>query len=166
MLSCKPFASGAIALRQNRGRVACHVVASGDNGAFAVGSKVKVVKEVKVYHAGPQYSDGLDLNGMEGVITKNVVYYQHKDTLKQLSANLPYQVQFQVEKNGKPAKLLCHLVSSSCHSCMHASAHAAILVTYCTVLCLPYAMCADQRWGAYLTQLAALTVKCLFLLLD
>lgn len=90
-------------------RVALHCVASENGSVFADGSRVKVTKSVKVYHA-PKRPEGLDLEGMEGTVTKNVVHYKGK----QLSANLPYQVVFQIERDGKPAKLICHLVSSNC----------------------------------------------------
>lgn len=93
--------------RPTRARAtAVRVVASENGSAFADGAKVKVVKSVKVYHA-PKQPQGLDLEGMEGTILKNVVNYKGK----QLSANLPYQIVFQVERDGKPAKLICHLVS-------------------------------------------------------
>lgn len=67
---------------------------------------MKVTKEVKVYHV-PQHTAGYDLFSRTGVVVKNVVYYKDK----QLSPNLPYKVQFEIEKaDGKPAKFFAHLV--------------------------------------------------------
>lgn len=108
MLTYKAHCFTSAHARPNRTRsVAVRVVASENGTAFADGTKVKVIKSVKVYHA-PKQPQGLDLEGMEGTIAKNVLNYKGK----QLSANLPYQIVFQIERDGKPAKLICHLVSS------------------------------------------------------
>lgn len=104
MLSAKPFAATSAA-RVSRNRVVSVRVVASDNGSsIEPGTKVKVTKTVKVYHA-PGQATGLDLEGMVGVVKKNVLEFKGK----QLSANLPYQVQFEVDRNGKPGKLLCHL---------------------------------------------------------
>jgi hypothetical protein len=117
MLSSKPFAATSAA-RVSRNRVVSVRVVASDNGSsIEPGTKVKVTKTVKVYHA-PGQATGLDLEGMVGVVKKNVLEFKGK----QLSANLPYQVQFEVDRNGKPGKLLCHLVSDHSQercACMH-----------------------------------------------
>jgi hypothetical protein len=107
MLSTKPFAATSAARLSRNRIVSVRVVASDNGSSIAEGAKVKVTKAVKVYHA-IGHSEGLDLQGMVGVVKKNVLEFKGK----QLSANLPYQVQFEVERNGKPGKLLCHLVSN------------------------------------------------------
>ncbi|KAF6265711.1 ferredoxin thioredoxin reductase, variable chain [Scenedesmus sp. NREL 46B-D3] len=104
MLSAKPFAATTGALVSRSRLVSVRVVASDNGSSIKEGAKVKVTKAVKVYHAAGR-SDGMDLEGMVGVVKKNVLDFKGK----QLSANLPYQVQFEVERNGKPGKLLCHL---------------------------------------------------------
>lgn len=95
--------------RSCRPRTAAVIRASaGDNGSgLAEGTKVKVTAEVKVFHA-PKQPNGIDLAGKEGVIVKNVANYKDK----QLSPNLPYKVQFQLEAEGAPAKFFAHLVSA------------------------------------------------------
>jgi hypothetical protein len=82
--------------------------ASGEGGngtGIAEGTKVKVTAEVKVYHA-PKQADGINLQGKEGVIVKNVAYYKDKH----LSPNLPYKVEIDIGNGGKP-KFFVHLVS-------------------------------------------------------
>eukprot|EP00878_Enallax_costatus_P001387 GHUV01001537.1.p1 GENE.GHUV01001537.1~~GHUV01001537.1.p1 ORF type:complete len:114 (+),score=23.12 GHUV01001537.1:130-471(+) len=105
MLAQRPQCFRPATSRPARSRsAAVRVVASENGTAFADGTKIKVVKSVKVYHA-PKQTQGLDLEGMEGTVVKNVLNYKGK----QLSANLPYQIVFQIERDGKPAKLICHL---------------------------------------------------------
>lgn len=82
--------------------------ASGDAGngtGIPEGAKVRVTAEVKVFHA-PKHTAGLELQGKEGVIVKNVNYYKDKH----LSANTPYKVQIDLEDGGK-GKFFVHLVS-------------------------------------------------------
>lgn len=139
MLSAKPFAATSAA-RVSRNRVVSVRVVASDNGSsIAEGAKVKVTKTVKVYHAIGR-SDGLDLEGMVGIVKKNVLNFKGK----QLSANLPYQVQFEVERNGKPGKLLCHLVSNDSQlqfACMHLQG------CYCwQPYMLVYLMCCASMW--------------------
>lgn len=91
-------------------RARCVAVrADGGNGAqegLAAGTKVRVKSEVRVYHA-PKKADGLDLQGKEGVIAANTIYYKDKV----LSPNLPYKVQFALDYEGAPKKFFAHLVS-------------------------------------------------------
>lgn len=58
-----------------------------------------------MFHA-PKHTAGLELQGKEGVIVKNVNYYKDKH----LSANTPYKVQIDLEDGGK-GKFFVHLVS-------------------------------------------------------
>jgi hypothetical protein len=83
------------------------VRASTDGAGIPEGTKVKVTTEVKVYHA-PKRAEGIDLQGMEGTIAKNTIYYKGKE----LSPNLPYKVQFELDPGAK-AKFFAHLVSNS-----------------------------------------------------
>jgi hypothetical protein len=77
-----------------------------ENGSgLAEGTKVKVTTEVKVYHS-PKHADGIDLQGKEGTIAKNIAFYKDKH----LSPNLPYKVQFVLEEGAKN-KFFAHLVS-------------------------------------------------------
>ncbi|KAF8061346.1 Ferredoxin-thioredoxin reductase [Scenedesmus sp. PABB004] len=94
----------ARAARPSRAAARLQVAASANGAGLAEGARVKVVKPVMVFHA-PKHADGLQLEGMTGVIKKDVTEYKGKT----LSANLPFQVVFDVERDGKPAKLLCHL---------------------------------------------------------
>lgn len=85
------------------------VRASGEGGngtGIPEGTKVKVTAEVKVFHA-PKRAEGLDLQGMEGVVVKNINDYKGKH----LSANAPYKVQIDLGDGGKP-KFFVHLVSA------------------------------------------------------
>jgi hypothetical protein len=72
--------------------------------------KVKVTNPIKVYHA-PKHQEGIDLNGMEGTVVKDVTQYKGKV----LSANFPVEVEFilSAEPGVKPVKFKVHLVSSS-----------------------------------------------------
>lgn len=94
--------------RPTRARTAV-IRASGpaDNGTgIEEGKKVKVTADVKVFHA-PKQPTGIQLQGKEGVVVKNVAFYKGE----QLSPNLPYKVQFDLEAEGAPAKFFAHLVS-------------------------------------------------------
>ena len=72
--------------------------------SLSTGAKVKVTKSVKVFHIG-KFKEGLDLNGMTGTVVENVQMYEGKE----LSANLPWKVEFSVENGDKPVKVLAHL---------------------------------------------------------
>lgn len=74
------------------------------SGSFGEGQRVKVAVPVKVYHA-PKHPDGLDLQGMEGVVVKDVTQYKGKV----LSANLPFFVEFALPGGDKPSKFKVHL---------------------------------------------------------
>ncbi|GLI65403.1 hypothetical protein VaNZ11_008960 [Volvox africanus] len=74
------------------------------SGAFQAGQKVKVVSSIKIYHA-PKHPEGIDLNGMEGTLIKDVTHYKGKI----LSANFPFEVEFHLPSEGKPAKFKAHL---------------------------------------------------------
>ena len=66
-----------------------------------------MAKSVVVYHI-PKRAEGVDVQGWEGTVVKDVTEYKGKT----LSANLPYKVQFSMEKEGssKPLKVFIHLV--------------------------------------------------------
>lgn len=67
--------------------------------------------QVTVYHA-PKRPE-LQLQGLEGTVKSIVKVFKGKE----LSANLPYRVEFHLEaEGGKQQKLLVHLVSSPWHS--------------------------------------------------
>ncbi|KAI7845848.1 hypothetical protein COHA_000582 [Chlorella ohadii] len=90
--------------------------AASSNGARPVaaleaGSRIRVTAPVKVYHVA-KFKEGLDLQGREATVLKpDVRDYKHHDGKKhELSANLPVQVQFQVDgPDGKVIKVLAHL---------------------------------------------------------
>lgn len=61
--------------------------------------------QVTIYHA-PKVKE-LQLNGMEGVVKNIVKKYKGKET----SANLPYRIEFVLEKeDGKQQKFFAHMV--------------------------------------------------------
>lgn len=83
---------------------------------FAPGAKVRVASPVKVYHVG-KFKDGLDLQGMEGVVQADARQYNGM----QLSATLPWKVQFEAPgPDGKAVKVIAHLVSSNFSSLLQA----------------------------------------------
>lgn len=62
--------------------------------------------QIMVYHA-PKIKE-LQISGMEGVVKNIVKKYKGKET----SANLPYRIEFQLEKDdGKTQKFFVHVVS-------------------------------------------------------
>lgn len=68
---------------------------------------MKVIKPVTIFHAKAAAS--LQLEGMEGVMVKNVTFYKEQT----VSATLPYKVELMpVGAEGKPIKVLVHMVSS------------------------------------------------------
>lgn len=113
--SCKKRGATMLTLHQQAFRPApasrarrLRVAASSDNGAaFAIpeGARIKVVKPVKVYHA-PKQPQGVDLEGLEGTVTKHAALFKGKV----LSLNLPYKVQFETKVEGAPVKFFAHLV--------------------------------------------------------
>lgn len=82
------------------------VQASDNSDATAIpdGATVRVTKPVKIYHA-PKLGESVELEGQEGKVVGNAALYKGKV----LSANLPYKVQFNIDKDGSPVKLLVHL---------------------------------------------------------
>jgi len=90
-----------------RGRTSC--AASGrrlcvaTQASFQAGSRVRVTKPTTVYHVG-KFKDGLDLQDRVGVIVEDVSMYQGKE----LSATLPFKVEFEVADADKPVKVLAH----------------------------------------------------------
>lgn len=75
---------------------------------FAEGARVRVKSSVKVYHVG-KFRDGLDLQGMEGAVLEDVRNFKGTE----LSANLPWKVQFEAKDgDGKAVKVIAHLVCS------------------------------------------------------
>jgi hypothetical protein len=104
----RPSRGQAPAIACSRPQRAFRVYASANGVApeLAEGTTVKVVKPIKVWHV-PKFPDGVDLEGMQGVVVKDVAQYKGKT----LSANLPYRVAFETEKDGAPIKFQAHLVS-------------------------------------------------------
>jgi hypothetical protein len=76
------------------------------SGAFAEGQRVKVVANVKVFHVPRSPAEGIQLEGMEGVVTKDVTQYKGKI----LSANLPYFIEFNPDPTNPKSKFKSHLV--------------------------------------------------------
>jgi hypothetical protein len=113
MLRTSTAASTAVSKRHSaaapRPRVAARSHSGDPNGngaALADGTKVKVVKPIKVYHV-PKLGAELDLEGLEGVVQRDVT--QFKGVV--LSANLPYLVKFsQPAADGKAVNFTAHLV--------------------------------------------------------
>ena len=73
------------------------------------GTRVRVKVPLKVWHVG-KYKDGLDLQGMEGVLQANVALWKGQV----LSATHPFKVLFNPKNpenpEGKPLKVFAHLV--------------------------------------------------------
>ena len=101
--SCKAFTaapSRAQSVRVSRSAVSVRC-------DFAEGAKVRVKSSLKVYHVG-KFKEGLELQGMEGVVKGDA--RQHKGM--ELSATLPWKIQFEAKaEDGKPVKVIAHLVS-------------------------------------------------------
>ena len=94
--------------------------------SFSAGAKVRVKSPIKVYHVG-KFKEGLDLQGMEGVVQADV--RQHKG--QELSATLPWKVQFEAKDgDGKPVKVIAHLVRSFCSRSTSNSFRALSLTDY------------------------------------
>lgn len=90
-------------------RVHTRLSRAGGNGVITAelqeGDKVKVKSSIIVYHVG-KFKEGIDLEGMEGVVVGNASLYQGQV----LSANLPWKVEFVKDvPDGKPAKFIVHL---------------------------------------------------------
>ena len=66
-----------------------------------------MTQPITVFHS-PKHKPGLELEGMEGTVS--AVVKEHKG--KELSANLPVRVQFELpaKDGGKETKLIAHLV--------------------------------------------------------
>lgn len=90
-------------LRRGQGRRGSKVVVSAQ---LSGGSNVRVVKPVKIYHVG-KFKEGLDLEGRVGVVMDDVRKYEGQE----LSATLPWKVQFEVEHDGGASmvKVVAHL---------------------------------------------------------
>ena len=94
--------AGAVAPRA--GRRAVSVTAD-----LAIGAKVRVAAPVKIFHAG-KFKGGLELQGLEGTIVEDSKNHKGYET----SSTLRWKVQFAPEApDGKPAKVLAHLVSAA-----------------------------------------------------
>lgn len=73
--------------------------------AFTEGQKVKVIKSVKLFSV-PKHPEGVEIEGMEGVVAKNCALFKGKV----LSPNFPFVVKFETTINGTPAKFQAHMV--------------------------------------------------------
>lgn len=68
------------------------------------GARVKVTQPITVHHVG-KFKSGLNLQGMSGKVIGDVRQYEGKE----LSANLPWKVEFEVENEGGTVKVVAHL---------------------------------------------------------
>jgi hypothetical protein len=94
--------AGAVAPRVGRRAVAV-------TAELAIGAKVRVAAPVKIFHAG-KFKGGLELQGLEGTIVEDSKNHKGYET----SSTLRWKVQFAPEApDGKPAKVLAHLVSAA-----------------------------------------------------
>lgn len=102
MLTLRANARCAVAPRAGRRAVAV-------TAELAIGAKVRVAAPVKIFHAG-KFKGGLELEGMEGTIVEDSKHYKGYET----SSTLRWKVQFApMAPDGKPAKVLAHLVSAA-----------------------------------------------------
>mmetsp|Transcript_37663 Transcript_37663/g.83870 ORF Transcript_37663/g.83870 Transcript_37663/m.83870 type:complete len:117 (-) Transcript_37663:543-893(-) len=95
------------AARTTVGRARLTVHASGNGvstGAFAEGTRIKVTKPVKLYSV-PKHPEGIDIEGMEGVVAKDITNFKGKV----ISANFPYVVKFVTQLGGADIKFQAHL---------------------------------------------------------
>lgn len=72
--------------------------------ALEVGQKVRVCKSVIMYHYPGKRNEPMDVQGLEGVITKDV---SHRDGVE-VSATCPYVVSF----DETPKKFIAHFEES------------------------------------------------------
>lgn len=85
----------------------CRATGSEDGTSWNVGDAVRVVESVVVYHV-PKKNQGVDLKGMEGQVVSDARQYKGKE----ISANLPWKVQFEMEAEEpgkKNTKFFAHL---------------------------------------------------------
>lgn len=102
----KPFANcGLVQARPGRPRLLAVRASAGNGAGISAGAKVKVVKPIKVFHVPKQPE--LNLEGMEGTVVQDVTQYKGKT----LSANLPYKVEFFIDKENAKSKFFAHLES-------------------------------------------------------
>jgi Ferredoxin thioredoxin reductase variable alpha chain len=80
-------------------------------GKFQEGQRVKVTTPVKIFHAPKAPKEGIQLEGLEGTVVKDVTHFKGKI----LSANFPYKVEFVLDINGAKSKFQTHLVSALWH---------------------------------------------------
>lgn len=75
------------------------------------GSRIKVSKPLRITHL-QKYPKGVELEGLEGVMVKNVANFKGKV----LSASHPFQVKFSDAKldDGTPVAVTAHLVGMRC----------------------------------------------------
>jgi hypothetical protein len=112
LLACAALPSAAGARRGCRGAARrCCVRASAAQSAGAahpVGSKVKVVGDIVVYHV-PKQKAGLALKGAVGVVEKHADVAP--DGVSLLSCTQPLLVKFELPgaDGGKPVSVLSHL---------------------------------------------------------
>ena len=122
LTSTKPF----VPIKSGRRRISCEVALRSNNSATSssvssatiteeqddeeelvkkkIGARVRVKVPLKVYHV-PRVPE-VDLIGKEGQIKQYVAIWKGK----QISANLPYKVQFVVDVEGRgPVKFVAHL---------------------------------------------------------
>jgi len=121
MSSPRTASSSGQALTPLRRAAGCRRVASicvraqdGPEGAPSLlkeGTKVRVSTSIKVYHV-PKQPQGVELQGLQGEIEKNVALYTDKQGKSHvLSPNFPYIVKLQAQIDGKDVTIKAHLVS-------------------------------------------------------
>eukprot|EP00983_Pelagomonas_calceolata_P113782 1160021-Pelagomonas_calceolata.AAC.3 len=99
-------------LRRATVRVRAQEGPEGAPSLLQPGTKVKVKESIKVYHV-PKQPQGVDLQGMQGEIEKNVALYTDKQGKSHvLSPNFPYIVKLQAQIEGKDITIKAHLVSA------------------------------------------------------
>ncbi|MEW5304182.1 MAG: hypothetical protein WDW36_006812 [Sanguina aurantia] len=73
--------------------------------SIAEGTRVRIIKNITIFHA-PKAAASLQIEGMEGVMVKNVQLYKEQT----VSATLPYKVELMpIGLEGKPVKVLVHM---------------------------------------------------------
>ncbi|GAX79995.1 hypothetical protein CEUSTIGMA_g7435.t1 [Chlamydomonas eustigma] len=103
MLTSKSSSVHALS-RSNRRLVVSACSKGTSSGKFTEGARVKVTGYVKLFSV-PKHPEGLEIEGMEGEVAKDVTQFKGKV----LSATLPYLVKFKTDMAGADVKFQAHL---------------------------------------------------------